>query len=356
MNDIPEKGDDTDAVIAPMAERFLREMVVTERFCGAAMVSKAGSILHKAAYGPTSRHHRNTVDCRYHVGSLTKQFTAAAIMRLVECGEFELSTPVNECLPATYRSAIWADIAVAHLLAHTSGIPDYAITRDYYDVVDGWAFEKTMDGMIREAMARPLDFPTGTQFRYANIGYTLLGKIIEARSGRRYADYVSDELLRPAGMTASEVHDARFVAQPEDAPGLHWDDALGCHVADDVVSLPVTPPDGGLVTTLADFARWMTVYRDTAHPNLSKASITRMLRQSAPTETFRWPDRGLRGTAYYGLGVMRSGDLIMHEGSIVGFRSFFIYSRDDDLLIAVFANTTSSDVFRIAKVLFELHE
>lgn len=337
------------------AETFLRHMVEAEHFSGVVMVARNGRILHKRAYGPVSEHFENRVDGRFHVASIAKQFTAAAIMQLIETGTVQLDGRINKFLPEAHRSEFWETVSVAQLLSHSSGIPDYGVTRDYYDVVDGWAFGTTIDGMIREATARPLDFEPGTQFRYCNLGYTLLGEIIEVQTGGRYADYIKQALLDPVGMENSQIHDERYTATPDDAVGLRWDEQRGCHVRDEVVSLPVTPADGGLVTTLDDFARWVTVYKLMEHPKLSNASFERMLAQAAPADTYRWPERNMRGQGFYGLGLMRSGDLVMHEGSIVGFRSFFLYSRDDDLLITVFSNNTHNDVFRIASGLFELY-
>jgi len=336
------------------AEDFLAEMVDTEHFSGVAMVTRGGQPIHKRAYGPASVDRDNHVDGRFHVGSIAKQFTAAAIMQLIEAEAVQLDGRINDYLPEGRRSQHWDSVNVAHLLSHSSGIPDYAVARDYYAVVDGWAFGATVDGMIHEAIARPLDFRPGSQFHYCNLGYTLLGEIIEAQSGLRYADYIRQELLLPFGLENSEVHDECYSPRPGDATGLRWDDHLGRHVKDDVVSLPVTPADGGLITTLDDFALWTTAFKCVDHPALSKTSLERMLAQGAPTNTYRWPERNMRGPGFYGLGLMRSGDLVMHEGSIVGFRSFFIYSQHDDLLVAVFANNSCSDVFRIASVLFSL--
>jgi D-alanyl-D-alanine carboxypeptidase len=158
------------------------------------------------------------------------------------------------------------------------------------------------------------------------------------------------------GMVNSQIHDERYVSLSNDAAGLRWDKERGGHVRDDVVSLPVTPADGGLVTTVDDFARWGKAFKEMAHPKLSAASFERMLAQAAPADTYRWPERRMRGQGFYGLGLMRSGDLLMHEGSIVGFRSFFIYSRNDDLLITVFSNNTCSDVYRIALGLFKIYD
>lgn len=336
------------------AEAFLREMVSAEHFSGVALVMLGDRVVHKRAYGPSAENQPIQPDLRLHVGSLTKQVTAAAIMQLVEAGRINLDDPINSLLPDRHVSRLWTDIALRQLLTHTSGIPDYAVVRDYYDVTDGWAFDTTIDGMIREAMVSPLNFEPGTRFQYSNIGYTLLGRIIEDRTGRHYRDYIKEELLDPLAMMDSEIHDERFLSRPNDAPGLRWDDGLGRHVGDDVVSLPVTPADGGLVTSVDDFVRWVSVYRRLAHPKLSKPSLERMLRPVVPIDAKRWPGRDLRGQAYYGFGVMRSGDLVMHEGSIVGFRSYFIYNLKEELLIAVFSNNTRNDVFRIASGLLNI--
>lgn len=336
-------------------EMFLRQMLEAERFCGVTLICRNDRVIHKRAYGPVSRHFRNQVGDRFHVASIGKQFTAAAIMQMVETGAVQLDGPVNDFLPEHLRSRYWEAVRVLHLLSHSSGIPDYVISRGYYDVTDGWASGATINGMIREAMAQPVSFASGTKFEYCNLGYTLLGEIIECRSGLRYAEYIQRELLDPLGMTESQIHDDHYQPTPKDAPGLRWDDRLKRHVKDEVVSLPVTPADGGLVTTLDDFVRWTRVYKDRAHPSLLRPSVEQMLATAAPFGNYRWPERNMRGPGFYGLGLMRSGDLVMHEGSIVGFRSFFIYSIESDLLIAVFSNNANNDVFRIASGLFELH-
>ena len=293
---------------------------------------------------------------RFHVGSLGKQFTAAAILHLTELGHFCLNACINDVLPKQYRSDLWSAVSIKHLLSHTSGIPDYAIERDYYAVIDGWAFEETIDGMIGEAKDRPLEFEPGAEFRYSNIGYTLLGEILQRQTGRAFGDLVRDKLLLPIGMESSSIRDKDQVLTQGDPQGLRWDEETRVHVIDNAISLPVTPADGGLITTLDDFAIWVAaVYRDRSHPNLSPSSIELMLQRTSPSTGYRWPERDQRGEAFYGLGLMRSGDLVMHEGSIVGYRSFFIYSCQDDVLISVFSNNTHNNVFRIAAELFACH-
>lgn len=348
--------DDNADVIHQPSDEFLKEMISEERFSGAALVMRGANIIHARAYGPATMDSKNRLDTFFHVGSVTKEFTAAAVMQLVEQHVIDIEGPINAYLPEQYRSEKWEPVKVRHLLSHTSGVPDYAEIRDYYEVVDGWAFGKTVDGMIREAMGKDLQFEPGSKFYYSNIGFTLLGEIIQEQSGKPYAAYIQDNILTPVGMTDSRIHVAGHKPRPGEAAGLRWDDDTGRHVKDDVISLPVTPPDGGLVTTLSDFIKWIGVYREMTHPNLSAASLERMMEPSIPPGTYLWPQQGLRGEASYGFGLSLSGDLIMHEGYIVGFRSHFIYSRNDDLLVVVFTNNTRNDPFRISSGLFALQQ
>ncbi|PQA86379.1 serine hydrolase domain-containing protein [Hyphococcus luteus] len=343
-------------IIDQASEQFLQQMVVEEHFSGAALVMRGDDIVHARAYGPATLDASNRLDTIFHVASMTKEFTAAAVMQLVEQGMIDLEGSINDYLPERYRSEKWSSVKVRHLLSHTSGVPDYAETRDYYDVVDGWAFGDTVDGMIREAMDKDLQFEPGSDFYYSNIGFTLLGEILQEQSGQPYAAFIQDNVLDPAGMTNSRIHVEGHEPRPGEAAGLRWDEEKGRHVKDDILSLPVTPPDGGLATTLSDFIKWISVYRDMSHPKLSAASLERMMQPSIPPVSYLWPDQGLRGEASYGFGLTLSGDLIMHEGYIVGFRSHFIYSRDDDLLIAVFTNNTSNDVFRMSSGLFAINQ
>jgi len=156
-------------------------------------------------------------------------------------------------------------------------------------------------------------------------------------------------------LDASRIHVAGHVPRENEAAGMRWNEELGRHTKDEVVTFPVTSPDGRLVTTLDDYVKWITVYRELKHPRLSKTSIESMMQPSIPVGSYDWPEEGLDGTASDGFGIATSGSLIMHGGIIVGFRSSFIYDRADDLLIVIFTNNTTNP-FRIAAGLFELHD
>ncbi len=350
---------ETDPILGDVTHRpsqtFLRQMVREERFSGAVLVARNGDVIHARAYGMATEDEPNRLDTVFHVGSLTKQFTAAAIMQQVERGLIDLESSVNSYLPKSYRSPIWDSVQVRHLLSHTSGVPDYAIERDYYDMTDGWPTAETVQGMIVEAMSTDLHFEPGTAFRYSNLGYTLLGEILEETTGEPFADYIERNLLEPIGMTRSRIHGYDYVETAGEARGHRWDAAAKRYVKDDNASLPVTAPDGGLITTLNDFQKWIETYLSGRHPQLSADSTERLMRPAIPAGTYDAPGEGLRGPPSYGFGLTLSGDLLMHSGYIVGFKSYFIYARRSDLLIVVFTNNVTNDPVRIAQGLFAIH-
>jgi CubicO group peptidase (beta-lactamase class C family) len=323
-------------VIDSRFDAYLREMVAKEHFTGVALVMREGKIVHARGYGAATGNVTNDVDTKIHVGSVTKQFTAAAIMQLVEKGVLALDQSINLYLPPQYRSAKWDTVTAHHLLSHTSGITDYAATRDYYLLVKGFCSGATVDGMVKEAMRKDLEFAPGSRYSYTNLGYTLLGVIIETQTSISYDEYIKDNILEPMGMTSSRIHVVGQVPAEEEAEGLRWSEEKKAHVSDDIVLLPATAPDGGLITTLGDFARWSRIFATGEQTILNQASIKLM---SSPQIAIG--NGGPLDSMGYGLFV---GDrLIGHGGLIVGFSSQFVFDRETRSLIAVFSNDASVD-------------
>jgi CubicO group peptidase (beta-lactamase class C family) len=270
----------------------------------------------------------------------------------VDQGKIELSDSINKHLPETYRSEKWVGVSVHNLLSHSSGIPDYALERDYYDVVDGFCLGDTVDGMLREAQNSELRFLPGTEYEYSNIGFTILGQIIEYRSGTPYHTYVEENLLAPLGMGSSRLHVIGHEPKQKEASGHRWNEELQRHTKDMVVTLPVTAPDGGLVTSLDDFYRWSRIYTGQHGKILSDASLRKML--TPVVETGEVYGRGK--TTSYGYGLYLGDGLISHEGYIVGFRSHFILDQKDDKLVVVFTNNTTNDPTRISAGMLRIVE
>lgn len=325
------------------ADIFLQRMVREEHFTGVALVLYKGNIVHAKGYKTAKDRQENDVATLFHVASLTKQFTAVAVMQLVDKGQIELKASINSYLPQKYRSPKWDLVTIHHLLSHSSGIPDYGVTRDYYHVVNGFCLGDTVDRMIKEAMAKDLSFTPGTQFSYTNLGYTLLGLIIENQSKIPFDKYLKDNILDPMGMHSSKIHIEGHLPSVNEAVGHRFSKEKNKHVFDDHISLPVTAPDGGLITSLNDFVRWINLYKNKGQKILSQESLTKM---TWPATKTGWG--GPFGTLdFMGYGLFVKGSIISHMGEIVGFKSYFLYDREQDLLVAVFSNNTTNDPIRI---------
>jgi CubicO group peptidase (beta-lactamase class C family) len=338
-----ERGGTTGTLVHevsdPRFDPFLRDMVTKEHFTGAALIVREGKILHAKGYGAATGSRANIVDTRFHVGSITKPFTAAAILQLVDKGVLRLDRSINDYLPPGYRSAKWDVVTVHHLLSHSSGIADYAVTRDYYRIVKGFCSADTVDAMVKEAMGNDLEFAPGSKYSYTNLGYALLGFIIENQTKTSYAEYVRDNILDPMEMTSSRFHLVGHVPADAEADGFRWNEERKRHVPDELEMLPVTAPDGGLITTLADFAKWARIF--TAEQTILSQDSIRLM--SSPHIGIG--NGGPLDSMGYGLFV---GDrLIGHGGLIAGFSSQFIFDRETRTLIAVFSNDSSGNPQRV---------
>ena len=176
--------------------------VRAERSVGiVAKVGKGAETLLLGAYGRTDvdSGEAMTVDTLVSIGSITKQFTAAAILQLRDRGKLTLDDEVTRWLPdfRTHGNTV----TLRHLLGHTSGVADLAAMPELRTLRMLRNPDLTRDAIYEVVNAQPFQFPTGSMQVYSNTGYWLLGRVLEKASGMRYEDYVERELLTPLGMT-----------------------------------------------------------------------------------------------------------------------------------------------------------
>lgn len=258
------------------------------------------------------------------IGSITKSFTAAAVMRLVEEGRLRLDATVGELLPE-YRGP-GRTATVHHLLNHTSGIPTYP--RSMVGPRDPAEAERTPAEMLALFSGQPPDFAPGADFRYSNSAYYLLGLIVERVSGQPYGAYVERALVRPAGLRRTGLCSAisadsvrakgydGFIGRVRDAPREN----PGDHGA-----------AGSMCSTSRDLVRWMHALREGVA--VSPASYERMTVDAAVPA---WE----RTRVGYGLmmGEIQGHPMIFHGGSLAGFNSVMLHFPADALTIVVLAN------------------
>lgn len=266
-----------------------------------------------------------TASTVYRLGSVTKQFTALAIMQLVEAGKVRLDDEITRHLPDFPIQG--HRVTVHHLLTHTSGIRNYtALGPRFWQ--EASRLDLTDSQMVALFKDLPFDFAPGAKWSYSNSGYFLLGMIIEKASGLAYRQYLQERILTPLGLSATSYCDEAPII-PGRAQG--YEIAKGQVVNDGIISMNTPGAAGAMCSTVLDLLKWQRALAE--HRLISKASTERMA-------TVATLNDGQATTYGYGLGA---GDLeghrrIGHGGGINGFITQLDYYPDDDVTVVVLGN------------------
>ena len=303
-----------DRVRAIMAERHIPGAAVA--------VVKNGRVVRMKGYGVASLEFGVpvTADTVFEVGSVSKQMTAAGIMLLVQEGKVNVDERVSKYLPNTPES--WRDVNVRHLLTHTSGIKSYSS-------LDGFELAQRMkvDDFIKKLSPYPLEFTPGARNIYSNSGFNLLAYIIEARSGKKYIDFMRERIFLPLGMTRTSDRDPRHIIRAR-AAGYEWRD--GHHSGRDG-SLTDLMGAGSVVSTIADMTKWEAALRG---DKLLTAESKKLI-----WTPFIFNDGKL---SPYGFGWrisdVRGHKLIAHSGQTAGFGAAIHRYVDEGVSVIALTN------------------
>jgi len=313
---------------------YLFEARAIWKFNGSVLVAHRGNVILSNGYGMADRDMGipNTAYTRFFIGSITKQFTAAAILQLMERGKLELDKPVSEYLD-DYPPP-WGDkITIRHLLSHTSGLPNYTDIPEIYVTRDE---PVTQEELLRIVKSLELEFEPGTDFLYSNSGYVVLGEVIEAVSGVSYEVYLHKYIFEPAGM-----HSTGYARREAGVP----DRATGYTVTKDFEIIPASRVDysllysaGALYSTVDDMLKWdQVLYGDSI---LSEKTRNLMFTPGKGIYGFGWRILDLHG-----------GRVASHSGFIDGFNCTIDRWLDNGLLVVVFSNEDEAPVGKIASAL-----
>ncbi|HEY1098508.1 MAG TPA: serine hydrolase domain-containing protein, partial [Myxococcota bacterium] len=200
----PAFSDDTAATLQAAVDDVLLDT---------AMGTKAAFTMAVVDHGRVWRHSRGVINARtkqkattstsFRLASITKTFTALAIMQLVQDGELDLDTPVTTIVPSLPASL--SAVTVRHLLNHTSGIRHYPLKGEER----AWRKHLTTAQTLAVFADRPLAFAPGQRFLYTTYGYDVLGAVLEAKTGTAYADVVDERIFSPLGMANTFIEDSR---------------------------------------------------------------------------------------------------------------------------------------------------
>jgi CubicO group peptidase (beta-lactamase class C family) len=263
----------------------------------------------------------------FRIGSVTKQFTAALVMQLVEQRKVALDDSIAAHLAGL--PAAWRGVTVRQLLNHTSGIPSYTDLGPSWRA--RWAEDMTPDTLAALTAAQPMTFAPGAGWKYNNTGYVLLGMLVERKLGKPYAAAVAERIARPLGLASTGYCPP---ALPAAGHASGYARQGGAFV--DAPKLSMTQPyaAGSLCSTPADLARWNAALA--TGRVVSPASWALM---TTPT--------GAAAAQGYGFGI-GSGAFaghrrVSHSGGVHGFVSQNAYYPDDSLSVAVLTNANGAD-------------
>jgi D-alanyl-D-alanine carboxypeptidase len=256
--------------------------------------------------------------------SITKQFTAVAILQLVEAGKLKLDDDITNYVPDCPTGG--NKITLTHLLTHTSGLPSIDEQPQW---LKAWRQDLTLTQILDFTRGLPPDFPPGSDWKYSNTGYILLGAVIEKVSGQSYAQYIQSHIFTPAGMTDSYyANDNRII--PRRVPGYSRDGKQWANAP--YFSMTQTFSAGALLSTVDDLWKWEQALQEgklVSLALLAKAYTQGHLPDGRPTRYgFGWQ-----------LGSIGSHATVEHGGGIPGFAAYELRVADAGLYIAILCNT-----------------
>lgn len=314
-------------VVSTQIDEYVRAEMEKEHIPGVAIaVVENGKLTHAKGYGVASLELRVPVtpETVFQSGSIGKQFTATAVMMLVQSGKMALDEKVSTYLGEVPDS--WKSITVRHLLTHTSGLTDYPKgfdqRRDY-----------TEDELLKIIESEPLAFAPGERWEYSNAGYVTLGILIHRVTGEFYGNFLAERVFKPLGMSTARVISEAVIVPNRAAGYIFYQGSL--------INQPWVAPtlnrtaDGSLYLTVLDLAKWDAALKGDAL--LPHAALEKM-----------WTPVKLNDgkAAPYGFGwfitTANGHRLIEHEGAWQGFNANISRYADDRLTVIVMANLKSA--------------
>lgn len=317
-------------------ETFVKSEMDRQHIPGLALlVARDGKTVRAQGFGFSNLEHSVTVkpETIFQSGSVGKQFTATAVMMLVEEGKVGLDESITKYFPEA--PATWKPVTVRHLLSHTGGFTDYP---------KGFDFRKdyTEAELFKVVAGIPLAFAPGTKWKYSNLGYLTLGILVHRVTGKFYGDVLEERIFQPLGMHTTRIMSEADII-PNRAAGYRL--VKGQVKNQEWVSPTLnTTADGSLYFSILDLAKW------------DAALYTEKLLKRSSLEQMWTPVKlndGMSNSGHYGFGWEITNShghrVIGHQGSWQGFETQISRYVDDKLTVVVLSNLAGADPGKIAE-------
>ena len=328
---VDTKGQD----VSKRIDSLIEKAVGLNRFNGSVLVCKAGKIVYQKAFGDqnTKLHLPNSLNTIYQIGSTTKEFTAAIILKLEEQHKLSTEDKLSKYFPTFKRGD---EITIRHLLTHTSGI--YEILRDKTAVAENTQ-PRSKERMLSFFIDKPLDFDPGTKYSYCNSGYILLGLIIEKVTGKPYQTVVRDFILKPLKMDHSGFNFTGLSSRDKAMGYTKYTKEI--HEESIPWDSTATYSAGSMYSTVNDLYRW--------HKGLTNYQVYSKAGMEKATTPY------LEG---YGLGcwidTFYNKKVVSHGGNILGFTGYFGRIQEDDACVIILNNIYNHQIETIGVSIFAI--
>jgi len=285
------------------------------------LVVRDGSAVVRRSYGRSNLEDRiaATPETNYRLASVTKQFTAAAILLLSQDGKLSLDDPVKKWLPSL-PSAI-DSVTITHLLTHTSGIIDYE------DVMPAGTVKQLHDADVLRLLESQdsVYFKPGTRYSYSNSGYSLLSLIVARASGKSFATFLRERIFLPLGMNHTVAYEEGISTVSNRAFGYTMKD--GAWTRKDQSTTSAVLGDGGIYSSIDDLAKWDAALYD-----------SRLLSDESRRLAFTPHTATDQADVKYGFGWRITGETLWHSGETVGFRNVIVRNPLRRLTVVLLTN------------------
>jgi CubicO group peptidase (beta-lactamase class C family) len=341
-----QSGPSPQADLRAGVDRAVQEVLAATGAPSASVaIVKDGKLAHAQAYGDAKLAPKTPArpEMRYSIGSVSKQFTATAILMLAEEGKLSLDDPVSRFVPDITRAG---DVRIRQLLSHTSGYQDYW-PQDY--VPPFMTRPVTARGILERWARKPLDFEPGTQYQYSNTGYVIAGVVLEKASGEKLWPFLTARIFAPLGMHSVLDVDQERLTESDPVGYMHY--ALGPSRPAPKEGKGWLFAAGELAMSAEDLAKW------------NAAMLQQKLLKPASYREMQTDVLLKDGLATgYGLGVdvvrVAGHRAIAHSGEVSGFTARNVVFPDDGAAVTVLVNADATDApaaiaERIARLLFE---
>ena len=327
----------------PQGDTEARIDALMHAYSGAApgasvLVLRDGVPLFRRAYGLANleEHIPATPATNYRLASMTKQFTAAAILLLAEQGRLSLDDPVRKWLPSLPPAA--DAVTVRQLLTHTSGLLDYE------DLIPPAASQQVHDADVLRLLESQNSgyFAPGASYRYSNTGYALLALIVARASGEDFATFLRKRIFVPLGMRGTLAYQAGISTIDHRAFGYSYEHGAWQRTDQSMTSAVLG--DGGVYSSIDDLAKWDAALYDGRL--LSAASLRQAFTPATATD-----DPAVR----YGFGWRISGETLWHSGETVGFRNVIVRYPRHHFTVIVLTNRDEPEPYPLALAIARLY-